>query len=157
MKASLHSARIAPKKANVVAKMVRGMTALEAIELLERTHKKGARMIEELLKSAVANATHNDKQDAKSLVIRSIVVNQGMGYRRGVPMARGRIRPMTKFLSHIDVVLGVKSGESDQKPAKKTAKVASTKPKTRVQKSAKTKTEKDTSAASSASSTSASS
>jgi large subunit ribosomal protein L22 len=149
MKASLRSVRIAPKKANIVAKMVRGKPVMEAIDLLERTHKKGARLIEELLKSAVANALHNDRQSASSLVVRTIVVNQGMGYRRGVPMARGRTRPMTKFMSHIDVTLGIRGmedleeesdGTSTKKKASKakkttnTTKSASAKPKTRVQK-----------------------
>jgi large subunit ribosomal protein L22 len=114
MKASLHSARIAPKKANIIAALVRGMPVLAAIAALERTHKKAARLVEDLLRSAVANATHNDKQDAEHLYIKTIIVNQGTALRRGVPMARGRMRPMKKFLSHIDVVLGVvvPSGEA---------------------------------------------
>lgn len=106
MKASLHSVRIAPKKANLIAKMVRGMTVPVAMEALRRTHKKGARLIEQLLRSAIANTSHNDKQDAQGMVIKTIVVNQGTAYQRGVPMARGRVRPMRKFLSHIDLVLG---------------------------------------------------
>lgn len=132
MKASLRSVRIAPKKANIIARMVRGMPAIQAIEMLENTHKKGARLVEELLKSAVANALHNDQQSAKDLVVRSIVVNQAAGYRRGVPMARGRVRPMTKFLSHIDVVLGIeaereidaKAAEAPKKAAKKSSSSA---------------------------------
>ena len=139
MKASLRSARIAPKKANLIARMVRGMPVMDAIDLMERTHKKGARMIEDLLKSAVANASHNDKQDPGSLEVRTIIVNQGAGYRRGVPMARGRIRPMIKFLSHIDVVLGVRvrdsgdsreSGESGEKKKKAASKASQASKKT---------------------------
>lgn len=107
MKASLHSVRIAPKKANIVAKMVRGMPVHAAIASLKRTNKKSARMIEELLKSAVANARHNDDQDPARLTVKTIIVNQGTALQRGVPMARGRIRPMRKFLSHISVTLGI--------------------------------------------------
>lgn len=120
MKAYLRSARIAPKKANIIAKMVRGMPVGEAIDALAHTNKKGARMVEQLLKSAVANAEHNDKQDSSKLVIKTIVVNQSLGYRRGVPMARGRMRPMTKFLSHISLTLGVEGAEPEKK-AKKAA------------------------------------
>ena len=120
MKASAHSVRIAPKKANLIAKMIRGMTTADAMHVLERTHKKAARILEELLRSAMANASHNDKQDAQTLVIRSIIVNQGTAYHRGVPMARGRVRPMRKFLSHIDMELGLPDvEESDEKPKKK--------------------------------------
>lgn len=107
MYAYLDSARLAPKKANIVAKMVRGMTVSDAMSLLKRTSKKSARIIESLLKSAIANAEHNMKQDAESLVVKTIVVNQGTAYRRGIPMARGRVRPIKKFLCHISIGLGV--------------------------------------------------
>lgn len=107
MKAHLRSVRIAPKKANIIAKMVRGMPVHGAMEALRCTNKKGARMVEQLLRSAMANAAHNDRQTASQLVIKTIVVNQGTGYRRGVPMSRGRVRPMTKFLSHISLTLGL--------------------------------------------------
>lgn len=149
MKAYLRSARIAPKKANLIAKMVRGMPVPAAAVALRRTNKKGARMIEELLKSAVANAEHNDKQDASVLVIKSIVVNQGTGYRRGTPMARGRLRPMIKFLSHISLTLGI-ADHTDAKEPKKAAK-SEKKPsqgaKSKVQKAAKSAGSPSTSSA----------
>lgn len=126
MKAHARSLRIAPKKANLIAQLVRGMAVADALALLKRTHKKGARMVERLLESAVANAQHNDKQDASSLVIRTIVVNQGTAYRRGVPMARGRMRPMHKFLSHISVTLGLQGeeGKAQKKPKKGVAEAS---------------------------------
>ena len=119
MKASLHAVRIAPKKANLICKMIRGLTASEAMHVLERTNKKAARLLEELLRSAMANASHNDKQDAQTLVIRSLIVNQGEAYHRGVPMARGRVRPMRKFLSHIEIVLGLPEDEDEAGKGKK--------------------------------------
>lgn len=134
MKAYLRSVRIAPKKANIIAKLVRGMSVGDAMHLLARTHKKGARIVETLLASAVANARHNDKQHPTDLVIKSIIVNQSMGYDRGVPMARGRIRAMTKFMSHIDLALGIADGkmEAASKPVKKvtvaTKKTSQSKP-----------------------------
>ena len=119
MKAYAHSLRIAPKKANLIAKMVRGMVVPDAMESLRKTHKKGARMIELLLRSAIANASHNDKQDAQMMVIKSIVVNQGQAYRRGMPMARGRQRPFRKFLSHISLELGFPESKKTPKTSKK--------------------------------------
>ena len=156
MTAYLRSARIAPKKANIIAKMVRGMPVGEAISSLSRTNKKGARMVEQLVKSAVANAEHNDKQDSSKLVIKTIVVNQSLGYRRGVPMARGRMRPMTKFLSHISLTLGVageetKASKKSAPKAEKTAKSSSQKTKSQVKTSGtKRKSAESTSASSSA-------
>ncbi|MBM3227352.1 50S ribosomal protein L22 [Candidatus Peribacteria bacterium] len=126
MKAFLHSVRIAPKKANLIAKMIRGMTAADAMHVLTRTNKKAARILEDLLRSAMANASHNDKQDAQTLVVRTIVVNQGQAYHRGVPMARGRVRPMRKFLSHIELVLGLPDDEDSSGKTKKTKRTKKT-------------------------------
>ena len=137
MKAYAHSLRIAPKKANLIAKMVRGMTVPDAMEALRKTHKKAARMIELLLRSAIANTSHNDKQDAQMMVITSIVVNQGQGYRRGMPMARGRQRPFRKFLSHVDLELGFPETKEKSKKGKKIDQDASQKPKSPVKTSAK--------------------
>ncbi|MBI5156123.1 50S ribosomal protein L22 [Candidatus Peregrinibacteria bacterium] len=141
MKAYAHALRIAPKKANLIAKLVRGMPVHDAIDLLSRTHKKGARMVEILLKSAIANAQHNEKQTMSDLVIKTIVVNQGTSMRRGVPMARGRMRPMQKFMSHISIALGLRTEDSGQRAEAKSEKKASTKPKNAVQSVPKTKTD----------------
>lgn len=89
-----------------MAKMIRGMTVPDATELLRNTSKKSARLFEAVLHSAVANAQHNFKQDAQTMVLKSVIVNQGTAYRRGIPMARGRVRPIRKFLCHIEVTLG---------------------------------------------------
>lgn len=119
MKATLHSVRIAPKKANLIALIVRGMTVPDAVEALRLTHKKGARIIEKLLLSAMANASHNDKQNPQQMVIKSIVVNQGTAYRRGMPKARGQTRPYRKFLSHIDLILGFVEDTKKEKKEKR--------------------------------------
>lgn len=123
MKAIAHSVRIAPKKANLIAKMVRGLAVPDAVEQLTHMHKKGARMIETLLRSAIANTSHNDKQDPQTMIIKSIVVNQGTAYRRGMPKARGQMRPYRKFLSHITLELGfpVEKKEKAEKKAPKAA------------------------------------
>ncbi|MDD5055463.1 MAG: 50S ribosomal protein L22 [Candidatus Peribacteraceae bacterium] len=118
MHAYLHSARLAPKKANLMAKMIRGMPVPDAIELLRKTHKKSARFIEGVIQSAAANAGHNFKQDAQTMIVKTIVVNQGTAYRRGVPMARGRVRPIRKFMCHISVTLGFNDERKPTSPKK---------------------------------------
>ncbi len=120
MKAYLRSVRIAPKKIALIASMIRGMTVTDALKSLEHTNKKGARILLTLVESAVANARHNERQDPAALVVRSLVINKAQTLHRGVPMARGRVRPMRKFLSHVELVLGVE-GVEETKPAKKDA------------------------------------
>ena len=145
MKAYANSIRIAPKKANLIAKMVRGMTVPDAVESLRRTNKKAAHIIGDLLRSAIANASHNFKQDPQMMVIKTIVVNQGQAYRRGMPMARGRMRPYRKFLSHITLELGFPDSEEKaprvpKAPTapKNSAQGASKEKKTPVKKASKT-------------------
>lgn len=137
MKAYARSVRIAPKKASLIAKMIRGMSVPDAVLALERTDKKAARIIASLLRSAMANASHNDRQDPQILVVRSIVVNKAQAYHRGVPMARGRMRPMRKFLSHLTLTLGVADEPIEQEDVK-TAEKPSQEPKKPVQRGKKT-------------------
>ena len=135
--------------------MVRGKSVSEALSSLERTHKKGARLLEDLIRSAVANAENNEKQNADSLVIRTLTVNKAQTFHRGVPMARGRIRRMRKFLSHIELTLGIAGQEEVKKETKEAKETEETKEKkekkteTASQKAAKpvqkTETKKSTS------------
>jgi len=108
-----------------MAKMVRGLSVPTAVELLRKTHKKSARLFEGVLRSAIANAEHNFKQDPQTMILKTVVVNQGTAYRRGIPMARGRTRPIRKFLCHITITLGYPGMEKKQsKTAAKKAKRA---------------------------------
>ncbi|MDP6575978.1 MAG: 50S ribosomal protein L22 [Candidatus Peribacteraceae bacterium] len=148
MKAHLKSTRIAPKKANLIAKMIRGKSVSEALEILESTNKNAARILERLLRSAMANAQNNDNQNPDELVIKSLIVNQAQAYHRGIPMARGRVRSIRKFLSHISLTLGVadKKGIKETKGTKekkeKKEKDSSQKIKNKVKKdSSKSKTD----------------
>jgi large subunit ribosomal protein L22 len=143
MNASLKAIRIAPKKAQLVAKMIRGKSVPDAMYTLERTNKKAARLLEGLLRSAMANASHNEKQDPQMLVIKTLIVNKAQCYHRGVPMARGRVRAMRKFMSHIELTLGI-DGEDKKPKAAKTAEKASQTAKKTVKKTT-TSTEKSTS------------
>ena len=121
------SARLAPKKANLMAKMVRGMPVPDAVELLRNTSKKSARLFEDVLRSAIANAEHNFKQNAQSMILKTVIVNQGTAYRRGVPMARGRVRPIRKFLCHIAITLGFPNEEDVHEKSKKSKTMQKTK------------------------------
>mgnify|MGYP004004163375 FL=1 len=153
MNASLKAIRIAPKKAQLVAKMIRGKSVPDAMYTLERTNKKAARLLEGLLRSAMANASHNEKQDPQMMMVKTLIVNKAQCYHRGVPMARGRVRPMRKFLSHIERPLGV-SQQNTSQTAKKTVKKTTTSTKKSTSTKSKSTPKKDTTASTSKSSTS---
>lgn len=107
MKAILKNARISPKKANVVAGMVRGAMVEEALNRLRFTPKKGARILYKVIHSASANAENNFKQKRSKLYIKEIVVGKAMTFKRGVPVSRGRVYPILKRNSHITVTVDV--------------------------------------------------
>lgn len=109
MKAIRRYLRISSKKVNLVADLVRGKPATEAIDFLRFTPKKSAKPLMETIKSAVANAEQNLKQHAKDLYIKTIIVNEGTTLKRSRPVSRGRSHPILKRTSHITVELSVKS------------------------------------------------
>lgn len=105
MKASVRNIRISPKKLNVIAYIVRGMSAKDGLDTLRFMPKKGARIVYDVLSSAVSNATHNDSQKLEDLKIASISVTQGLMFKRINPISRGRAHRILKRTSHVDITL----------------------------------------------------
>lgn len=119
MKAHLRNARLSPKKVNLVASMVRNMPVTDALAMLEKMPKKGAEMLHGTIASAVANAENNLHQQRDSLFVKTLIVNKGPAFRRFIPIARGRARPIDKWTSHITVELGVIVPEGEEVKAEK--------------------------------------
>lgn len=109
MIAILKQTRLAPKKANLVASLVRNMKVDEAINILKFTRKKGAPLIKKLIESAAANAENNFKQNKGELYIKEITVNEGPTYKRRILISRGRAHPILKRTSHIKIELEAKA------------------------------------------------
>jgi len=82
--------RISPKKLNLVAALVRGLSVEEALAQLSLVPKVGARVTEKVLSSASANAVHNHGLDAARLRVRTAVVSKGSFLRRIKFHARGK-------------------------------------------------------------------
>ncbi len=89
-RAYLKGTRLSPQKAGLVANAVRGKSVQEAMDFLNFNKQKGSAVIKKVLESAIANAEHNNNQDIDSLLVKSIIVNQGMRLKRMKPRARGR-------------------------------------------------------------------
>jgi large subunit ribosomal protein L22 len=108
MKAVLRNIRISPKKANLVAGMVRGAMAKDALDAMQFTPKKGAKILYKVIHSAMSNAANNFKQNIDRLYIKEVVVTKGATYKRSLPVSRGRSHPILKRTSHITVTVDVK-------------------------------------------------
>jgi large subunit ribosomal protein L22 len=103
-KASARFVRVAPRKARLVADMIRGMKAGQAQGVLTHSPKRAAQPIEKLLRSALANLMNQDeasKLDINEAVIREIRVDEGPTLRRWRPRAMGRATRIRKRTSHI--------------------------------------------------------
>lgn len=105
VKAHLNYLRIAPRKVRLVAGVIKGMDVQRAELELSHTRKRSSEPLLKLLKSAMANATHNFQLSESGLYIKDIVVNQGTVLKRSTPRAFGRASPIHKRTSHISLVL----------------------------------------------------
>lgn len=126
MKAKLSNARISPKKMNLVAGLIRREQVNKAINLLSFTNKKGAELLEKLLKSAVANAVNNFGQKEIELIIDEVKVTKGQTFKRSMPVSRGRAHPIKKVNSHVTIFLkAVSTAKPESKKTEKKAKETS--------------------------------
>lgn len=118
MKAHLRQVRISPKKANLIASLVRRMDVTKAVDILKFTPKRTAPVLRKLILSAAANAQENFKQAKEDLYIKEIIVTEGPTYKRSMPVSRGRANPILKRTSHITVTVEKKPTEVKPKEVK---------------------------------------
>ena len=100
-------ARIAERKARLVADMIRGRRCDEAIALLHFTHKAASVMVDRVLKSAMASA--NEQEAAmNNLYVSEARVDAGPIIKRFHPKDRGRAHSIHKRTSHIIIAVDEK-------------------------------------------------
>ena len=97
-------ARIAPRKARLVADMIRGLPVDKAMTALDFSKKRAAWYYKAVLKSAIANAEEHDA-DVSSLYVSESRVDEGPTMKRWQPKDRGRAHPIMKRSSHLHLVL----------------------------------------------------
>ncbi|MDP2426067.1 MAG: 50S ribosomal protein L22 [Candidatus Izemoplasmatales bacterium] len=100
-KASVNTVRIAARKVRLVVDLVRGKSVGEAYAILRGTPRGASLVIEKLLKSAVANADHNNQLDQNKLFIKEIFVGEGKTLKRMQPRSQGRGFAILKRTSHV--------------------------------------------------------
>ena len=94
--ATLNNARISSRKVKIVADLIRGKNANEALAIVKFTPKAASEIIEKLLKSAMANAENNHDMNVSKLYIAEIYANQGPTLKRIRPAAKGHITIVLK-------------------------------------------------------------
>lgn len=101
-------ARISARKVRRLADLIRGKFADDALNILRYQPHRGARMLEKVLRSAVANAMDPDQNQGKSLresdlVVVDARVDGGPMYKRIRPRARGMAYMILRRTCHIRV------------------------------------------------------
>lgn len=104
--AKMKYAKIAPRKARLLADIIRKMPVKRAEAELIFAPQRAAAQILKTLRSAVANAVHNGKADPSKLFISEIRVDGGPMLKRWMPRARGSLSMIQKKTSHINITLG---------------------------------------------------
>src|SRR5580693_2288400 len=103
---SIHRyARISPFKVREVTREIQGLPVSAALDILAFTPKKAALLINQTLKSAVANAENNANLKADGLVVKEAIVGEGPTMKRMMARARGSGSRILKRTSHIRIVL----------------------------------------------------
>ncbi|MFN7065733.1 MAG: 50S ribosomal protein L22 [Aquificaceae bacterium] len=103
-KAVLRYAKVSPTKAGQVLRVIRGMKAGDALYQLRFIPKRSARIVEGVLRSALANAEQKG-MDLDKLYIKRAVADEGPMSKKWFPRAHGRATMIRKRTSHITLVL----------------------------------------------------
>ena len=99
-------AQMGARKIRPYADLVRGKFADEALELLACYPSRGARLVEAVIKSAIANAEDRRAQNIADLEVIDVRIDGGPMARRFRPKARGSSSIYLKRTSHITVIVG---------------------------------------------------
>jgi large subunit ribosomal protein L22 len=98
-------ADMSARKIRPFATLVRGRAADEALEMLRYLPNKSARLLEQVLKSALGNAEDRGARDADELIVIESRVDGGPMLKRHQPRARGSAYPIKRRYAHIHIVL----------------------------------------------------
>jgi large subunit ribosomal protein L22 len=97
--------RCPPRKARLVADLVRGKGVQDAQNILAFSTRAAALPVRKVLDSAIANADHNHATDASEMVLAHVTVDEGPTIRRFRPRAMGRATRIRKRTCHITIGL----------------------------------------------------
>jgi len=107
-------ADMSPRKIRPVAALIRGREAAEALELLRFLPSRSARLVEQVLKSALGNAEDRGARDIETFLISESRVDGGPIMKRIQPRARGTAYPIKRRCAHIHVALWDGAEEVEQ-------------------------------------------
>jgi large subunit ribosomal protein L22 len=97
--------RISWQKLNLVAQLIRGKKADQAVHLLQFSPKRIARDVKKVLESAIANAENNHGLDVDKLFVKEAFVGPALVMKRFKAKSKGRAGRVIKPFSNLTVVV----------------------------------------------------
>ena len=97
--------RVSPRKLNLVAGMIRGKKAQDAVAQLTFSKRRIAVTVKKTLESAIANAENNHSLDVDRLVVSKAEVGRAIVMKRFMARGRGRAARVEKWFSHLKIVV----------------------------------------------------
>jgi len=97
--------RVSPRKLNLVAGLIRGRSAQDAVATLTFSKRRIAQTVKKTLESAIANAENNHQLDVDRLVVTRADVGRAVVMKRFHARGRGRSSKVEKWFSHLTIVV----------------------------------------------------
>ena len=107
-------ADMSARKVRPFAALIRGKTADEALQALRFLPNKSARLLEQVLKSALGNAEDKGVRDIEELIVKEARVDDGPMLKRIMPRARGTAYPIKRRQSHIVIALAEETEDATE-------------------------------------------
>ena len=102
-KARQTNIKMTARKLRRVINEVRGKAVTDALDMLRFMPYFAAKVVEKNLKAAAANAFEQAGVKADALKISEIFADESVTYKRGKPIAQGRIYRRLKRTSHLTI------------------------------------------------------
>ncbi|CAK0743258.1 50S ribosomal subunit protein L22 [Azospirillaceae bacterium] len=109
--------RSSPRKLNLVAQLIRGKKASQAMAELVFSPRRVAGEVRKVLQAAIANAENNHQLDVDRLYVAEATVGRALVMKRFHARARGRGARIEKPFSNLTVIVRERAPEAEQEAA----------------------------------------
>src|SRR5688500_3061481 len=117
--------RVSARKARLVLDQIRGKSVGDALATLEYTPRAAARLVEKVLRSAIANAEHNHQvRNLDDLRVVRAIADGGPSMKRVQPRAMGRAFFIKHRTSHLTIGVSDEATGGRRPPAGRPARGA---------------------------------
>jgi large subunit ribosomal protein L22 len=100
-----YNIRVSPRKWNLVAGLIRGAKAQDAVATLTFSKRRIAQTVKKTLESAIANAENNHQLNVDRLVVSRAEVGRAIVMKRFHARGRGKSSRIEKWFSHLKIVV----------------------------------------------------